>query len=108
MYVVVWTLYSIACLVAMACLWWWLSPLCRPSRRLLLMMPVAAVCFTPVVVAHGPLWMAPAIAAAALELVAGNMAEAMKHLQALLVAVVLASLPLPLVLLLARGKTQKS
>lgn len=108
MYVMVWSFYGFSCLVAIGCLWWMVSRYCRPVWGALITLPFLAVCFTPVIVDHHPLWLAPAIAAVALELVAGNTLQAMSYLLPVIVTVVLAFLPMLVMWVLASRKTQKS
>lgn len=92
MYTLVWSVYSIACLLALLCLFWLTAGFSSPVLRWMIRLPFVALCFTPVQVPTAEMfWLAPAIAAIAIDLVSGDVSAALNHLPQLLGSVALAA-----------------
>lgn len=91
MHFLVWSVYSVAAILLFACAVWLTRGVAQPCLRWLFRLPLLALLFTPVLLVHEPLWWAPAIAAIAIELLAGNMDAARGYLSQLLMVVVLAA-----------------
>lgn len=73
MYSLIWLVYIAACLVALLSLFWLTSGIKNAVLRWMLRLPFVALCFTPVQVSGiEEFWLAPLMAALAMELVAGN------------------------------------
>lgn len=94
MYLTVWLVYAAACLLALVCLGCVLASWLRPVTAVLAVLPLAVLCLLPTVVQVEPLWLAPQLAALALQLVNGETAAVVAGSKILLPAVALACLPL--------------
>lgn len=91
MYGLIWSVYGLACVLALICLFWLTAGIKSPTARWTLRMPFVALCFTPVQVdIVSQLWFAPSIAAIAIELIAEDVATAVSYLPLLLMNVLLA------------------
>lgn len=91
LYSLVWSAYSVACLVALLCLFWLTDGIPAAVIRWLIRMPFIALCFTPVQVQNAEsFWLAPAIAAVALDVLAGNVSAGLQYLPLLLGSVFVA------------------
>lgn len=85
-YDLAWAVYGIASLVAILCWFGLTRPISNGIVRWILRMPIIALCFTPLHIDGGEgFWLAPAIAAVALDLVAKDIDLAIKHAMPLLI-----------------------
>lgn len=91
MYGLIWSVYALASVLALICLFWLTAGIGNAYLRWAMRMPFVALCFTPVQVdVENTLWFAPSIAAIAIELVANDVPAALQFVPILLLSVLLA------------------
>lgn len=91
MYGLIWTVYGLASVLALLCLFWLTAGMNSAYLRWIVRMPFVALCFTPVQIdVENTLWFAPSIAAIAIELVAKDVPAALQYVPMLLLNVFLA------------------
>ena len=88
-YVIVWSIYLASGAVVVGCFWWVTEPIRNETVKWVLRLPIIAVVITPAPQGTDSIQFSPAIAAAALDMIAGGWEGARLHVVSLLVTIIL-------------------